>query len=128
MPNNVPDTYSAIKQLIAAQHEQMSSSRNFALQYPLNPPSSLISDDDDDDDDVFNPIFGNPTQHVPYTPNRRSHPLQLCQQLTPIPYAPESPTPGNRGQPDLFRPYDLPESPTTSAYPLSNVSTVIEGL
>ena len=48
LPNNVPDTYSAIKQLTAAQHEQLSSSGNFALQYPPTPPTSLISDDDND--------------------------------------------------------------------------------
>ena len=38
VPNNVPDTYSAITQLIAAQHEQMSSSGNFSLQYPWTSP------------------------------------------------------------------------------------------
>ena len=31
LPNTVPDTYSAITQLIVAQHEQMSSSGNSAL-------------------------------------------------------------------------------------------------
>ena len=74
LPNNVPDTYSAITQHIAAQHEQLSSSGNFALQYPLTPPTSLISDDDNDE--VFTPIMGNPAQLVPYTPNRRLHLLQ----------------------------------------------------
>ena len=34
LPNNVPDTFSAITQLIAAQREQMSSSSKFAPQYP----------------------------------------------------------------------------------------------
>ena len=41
LPNNVPDTYSAITQLIAAQHEQMSSSGDFALQYPTTPALQL---------------------------------------------------------------------------------------
>ena len=95
LPNNVPDTYSAITQLIAAQHEQMSSSSNFALQYPTTPPTSLISDDDNDE--VLTPIIGNPAQFLPYTPNRHPIPPQLCQEITPIPDTPESPTPENRG-------------------------------
>ena len=113
LPNNVPDTYSAITQLIAAQHEQMSSSGNFALQYPPTQPTSIISDEDNDE--MFTPIIGNLAQPVPYTPNRRPHPIQLSQQMRPIPDTPESPTPENRGQPDIFRPYDLPENPSTSA-------------
>ena len=76
LPNNAPDTYSVIPQLIAVQHEQMSSSRNFALHYPHTPPTSLFSDDDDDE--VFTPIFCKPIQHVSYTPNRRHHHLQSC--------------------------------------------------
>ena len=39
LPNNVPDTYSAITQLIAAQHEQMSLSGTSALQCPTTPPT-----------------------------------------------------------------------------------------
>ena len=74
LPNNVPDTYSAIIQLIADQHEQMSSSNNVALQYPLTPPNSIISNDDKDE--VFTPIIGNPAQLVPYTPNRHPRFLQ----------------------------------------------------
>ena len=112
LPNNVPDTSSAITQLIAAQHEQMSSSDNVALQNTPTPPTSLTSNDDNDE--VFTPITGNPAQIVPYTPNRRPHPPQLRQQKTPIQDTPESPTLENRGQSDKFRPYDLP-NPTTSA-------------
>ena len=37
LPNNVPDTYSAITQILAAQHEQMSSAGASALQYPPTP-------------------------------------------------------------------------------------------
>ena len=103
----------------------MSASGNLAIQYPPTPPISLISDNDDDE--VFNPISGNPTQNVPYIPNR-PHPLQLFQQLTPIPNTPESLTPENREHPDPFRPHNLPNTHTTSAYPLPNVSTVIEWL
>ena len=114
LPNNVPDTYSAITQLIAAQHEQMSLSSTSAAQYPITPPTSLLSDDDNDE--VFTPLIGNPAQSLPYTPNRRPQPLQLSQQLTPIPDTPESPTPENRGQPDIFRPYDLPNPSTSTSY------------
>ena len=74
LPDNVPDTYSAITQLTAAQHEQMSSSGNFALQYPTTLPTSLISDDDKDE--VLTPINGHPAEFSPYTPNRRPNPLQ----------------------------------------------------
>ena len=41
---------------------------------------------------------------------------------------PESQTPENFRQLDPFRPYDLPDTPTEYAYPLSSVSRVIEGL
>ena len=58
LPNNVPDTHSAITQLIAAQHEQMSLSGTPAPQYPISPPTSLISDDEDDD--KLTPRTGNP--------------------------------------------------------------------
>ena len=112
LPNNVPDTYSAKIQLIAAHHEQMSLSGTSAPQYPITPPTSLISDDEDDD--TLNPITGNPAQFLPYTPNRHPIPIQLCQQITPIPDTPESPTPENRGQSDLFRPYDIPNQPSAS--------------
>ena len=74
LPNNVPDTYSAKTQLIAAHHEQMSFSGTSALQYPTTPPNSLISDDENDE--VLSPIIGNPAQFLPYTPNRRPIPLQ----------------------------------------------------
>ena len=58
LPNNVPDTYSAITQLIAAHHEQMSLSGTSAPQYPITPPTSLISDVEDDD--ILTPITGSP--------------------------------------------------------------------
>ena len=116
LPNNVPDTYNTITQLIAAQHEQMSMSGTSAAQYPITPPASLISDDEDED--MFTPITGNPAQFLPYTPNRHPNPIQLCQQITPIPDTPESPTPENRRQSDNFRPDDIPNQP--SSIPLNN--------
>ena len=39
LPNNVLDTYSANTQLIAAQHEQFSSSGTSVAQYPNTPPT-----------------------------------------------------------------------------------------
>ena len=127
LPNNVPDTYSAITQLIAAQHEQRSLSGTSALQCPTTPPTSLISDDENDD--MLTPITGNPGRFLPYTPNRHPIPIQLCQQKIPIPETPESPTPENRGQSDNFRPDDIPTQP--SSIPLKNppiITTVADGL
>ena len=112
LPNNVPDTYSAITQLIAAQHEQMSMSGTSALQYPTTPPTSLISDDNNDE--VLTPIVGNPAQFLPYTPNRHPISLQLSQQMTPIPGRPKSPTPEIRGQSDIFRPYNILNEPSST--------------
>ena len=127
LPKNVPDTYNAITQLISAQHEQMSLSGTSALHYPITPPTSLISDDENDE--LLIPIIGNPAQFLPYTPNRHPIPLQLCQQTTPIPDTPESPTPENRGQSDIFRPYDIPNqlSSTLLNNP-TNIWTVANGL
>ena len=106
LPNNPPDTYSAITQLIAAQHEQMSLCGTSAPQFPITPQTSLISEDENDE--VFTPIIGNTVQFLPYTPNR--HPIsgQLRQQMTTIPDTPVSPTPEKRGQSDDFYPDNIP--------------------
>ena len=116
LPNNVPHTYSAITQLIAAQHEQMSLSGTSARQCPTTPLTSLISDDENGD--MLTPITGNLAQFLPYTPNHHPIPIQLCQQKTPIPDTPESPTPENQGQSDNFCPDDIPNQP--SSIPLNN--------
>ena len=128
LPNNVPETYSAITQLIAAQHQQMSLSGTSALQYPTTPPTSLISDDENND--MLTQIIGNPAHFLPYTSNRHPIPLLLCQQVTPIPDTPESPTPENRGQSDIFRPHDIPQQPSSipSNNPRPNITTVADGL
>ena len=128
LPNNVPDTYSAITQIIAAHQEQMSLSGTSAPQYPITLPTSLISDDEDDD--MLTPITGNPAQFLPYTPNRHPIPIQLCRQITPIPDTPEHPTAENRGQSDLFRPYDIPKQPSSSLLhnPPPIITTVTDGL
>ena len=127
LPNNVPDTYGAIRQLIAAQHEQMSLSGTPDLQNPTTPPTSLISDDKNDE--VLTPIIGNLAQCSPYTPNLHPIPLQLCPQITPIPDMRKSLTPENRGQSDIFRPYDIPNEPSsTILYNPPNITTVADGL
>ena len=116
LPNNIPDTYSAITQLIAAQHEQTSLSGTSTPQYPITPPTSLISDDDNDD--MTTPIVGNPAQFLPYTPN--GHPIsrQLCQHMQPIPDTPESLTPENCGHTDNICPDDITNQPPS--IPLHN--------
>ena len=127
LPKNVPDTYSAITQPIAAQHEQMSLSGTSAPQYPSTPPTLLISKNDNDE--VLSPIIGNIAQFLPYTPNRHPILLQLCQQKTPIPNTPESPTPENRGQSDNFRPDYIPDQPSSNLlHNLPNITTVADGL
>ena len=126
LPNNVPATYSAITQLIAARHKQMSLSGTSAPQYPITPPTSLTSDDEDDN--MLTPITGNPTQFLPYTPNCHPITIQLCQQITPIPDTPECPTPENRGRSGLFPPHDIPNQPSSSL--LHNppiITTVTDG-
>ena len=83
---------------------------------------------DDDNDEVRTPKYGNPAQFFPYTPN--SHPIsfQLCQQITPIPDNPESPTPENRGQSDIFRLSDVPNPlSSTSFNSPPNITTVADG-
>ena len=126
LPNNFPDTHSAITQLIAAHHEQMSLSCTSAPQYTITPPTSLISDDEDVD--MLTPITGNAAQFLPYTLNRHPIPIQLCQQITPIPDTTETPTPKNRGQSDLFRPDDIPNQPSSSLlHNPSIITTVIDG-
>ena len=105
----------------------MSFSGTSALQNPTKPSTSLLSDDDNDE--VLTPIIGNHVQFLPYTPNRHPIPLQLCQQITPIPDTPETLTPENRGQPDLLCPYDIPNQPSSVLlYKPPNITTVAGGL
>ena len=97
LPNNVPDKYGDIRYLIASQQDQMSASESLKLKYPPTPPISLTTDVDDNE--VFTPLFSNPFPKLPFVSNCRHHPLQFCQQLTPVPESLESPTPKNCGQP-----------------------------
>ena len=129
LPNNVTDTYCARTQLIAAQHHQMLMSGTSALQYPTTPPTSLISDDQNDE--LLTPIISKPAQFLHYTPNCHPIPLQLCHQITPNPDTPESPTPENRGQSDIFRPHDIPSQTSSTSFnnpPPPNLTTVADGL
>ena len=95
LPNNTPDKNSAITQLIAAQHEQMSLSGNSAPQCPTTPPTSLISDDEDNE--MLTSTDGVRAQFSTYTRDRR-----------PIPDTPQSPTPENCGQSVDFHPTNIP--------------------
>ena len=113
----------------------MSLSGTSAPQYPTTPSTSLIFDDENDEE--LTPKIVNPAQFIPYSPKRHPIALQLCQQMTPIPDTPESPTPENRGQSDVFRPYDLPNEPSSTILnkppnyikqPPPNITTVADGL
>ena len=95
LPNNTPDKNSAITQLIAAQHEQMSLSGNSAPQCPTTPPTSLISDDEDKE--MLTTTSGDSAQFFTYTQDHR-----------PIPDTPQSPTPENCGQSVDFHPTNIP--------------------
>ena len=95
LPNNTPDKNSAITQLIAAQHEQMSLSSISAPQCPITPPTSLISDDEDNE--MLTSTDGVRAQFSTYTRDRR-----------PIPDTPQSPTLENCGQSVDFHPTNIP--------------------
>ena len=84
-----------------------------------------------DDEDPMNPtpIIGNPDQYTPQIPQRRHHPIQLCQHVHPIPDTPESPAPEDQGPGDISRPYNL--SYASSSASLNNppiITTVTDGL
>ena len=95
LPNNTPDKNSAITQLIAAQHEQMSLSGISDPQCPITPPTSLISDDEDNE--MLTSTEGVRAQFSTYTQDRR-----------PIPDTPQSPTAENCGQSVNFHPTNIP--------------------
>ena len=95
LPNNTPDKNSAITQLIAAQHEQMSLSGISDPQCPITPPTSLISDDEDNE--MLTSTDGVRAQFSTYTRDRRL-----------IPDTPQSPTAENCGQSVNFQPTNIP--------------------
>ena len=102
----------------------MSSSSNFDLQHPNTPLISV-----DNNDEVFTTINGHAAQFVPCTPNHHPNHLQLCQQRTPIPDTPEYMTTEDRGQSDIFHPYDIPNPSSSPSFnKLINISTVADGL
>ena len=95
--------------------------------YPPTANTSMISDDEDPMTPT--PIIGNPEQYTPQIPERRNHPIQLCQHVQPIPDTPESPPLEDQGPGDIFRPYNLPNaSSSTSLNNPINISTVPDGL
>ena len=119
LPNNVPDSYDAVTQLIAFYWQQMSASGTKNVQNPPILPTSLVSDDDEDK--LFASIVRNFSQNAPYVPNHCTQPIQLFQQFAPIPKTPESPNTGNRKQSDSFCTYHLPDTPATTICPLPSV-------
>ena len=111
-PNTTPDHQleciypDSINQLIASQLEQRSNMGTETIFYPPTPNTSMISDDEDPMN--LTAIIGNPEQYTPQIPPRRNHPIQLCQQVQPIPDTPESPTPENCGRSGDFYPDNIP--------------------
>ena len=111
-PNTTPDHQPAciypdsINQLIASQLEQRSYIGTETIVYPPTPNTSVISDDEDPMNSA--PIIGNPAQYTPQIIPRRNHPIQICQNMQPIPDTPQLPTPENRGQSDDFYPDNIP--------------------
>ena len=111
-PNTTSDhqlecTYpDAMNQLIASQLEQRSNTGAETVFFPPTPNILMISDDEYQMNPT--PIVGNPEQYTPQIPPRRNHPIQLCQQVQPIPDTPDSPTPENRGQSNDFYPDNIP--------------------
>ena len=95
--------------------------------YPPTANTSLISDDEEQSN--LTPINGNPEQKTSQIPQRRNHPIQLCQHVQPIPDTPESSPPEDEGPRDIVHSYDIlnPTSSTLFNKPL-NISTVANGL
>ena len=131
-PNTTPDHQleciypESINQLITSQLEQWSNTGTKTVFYPPTPNMSMISDDEDPMSPT--PIIGNPEQYTPQIPQRRNHPIQLCQHVQPIPETPESPPPEDQSPGDIFRPYNLPNASSSISFnnPL-NFSTVADG-
>ena len=127
-PENIyPDSHNTIIQLIAWHLEQRSNNGTATVFCPPTPDTSMISDEDEQHS--ITPINGDPAQYVSQIPQLRNQPLQLCQQLQPVPDTPESPPPESQGQGNSFGPYDLPKpEPTTPYNSLPDVSAVAAGL
>ena len=88
---------------------------------------SMISDDEDQSNPA--PLIGNLKQTTPQIPQRRNHPKQVCQHVQPIPDTPESPPQKDQGPADIFRPYSIPETSSSTLFNNTlNISTVAKGL
>ena len=122
--SNNPDS---INQLMTSQLEQRSNKGTKTVFHPPTPTTSMISDDEEQSNPTL--INGNLYQYTSQIPQRRNHPKQLCQQLQPVPDMPESPLPGDQGQRDFFRPYDLLNPSKSASYnSFPNISTVAAGM
>ena len=117
----------SINQLIASQLEQRSNTGTEILFYPPTSNMSMISDDEDSINPT--PVIGNPEQYTPQIPQRRNHPIQLCQHVQPIRDTSQSPPPEGQGPGNIFRPYDIPNASSSTSFnnPLK-ISTVADGL
>ena len=89
LESKFPDSYEAINQLLGSQFEQTSIIGTATV--PGAPTRIACLTSDDDDQHNLTPIIGNPAHNTMQNPQRRNHPIQLCQQLQPIPDTPESP-------------------------------------
>ena len=69
----------SINQLIASQLEQRSNVDTETVFYPSTPNTSMISDDEEQSN--LTPLIGDPEQYTSHIPQRRNHPIQLCQHL-----------------------------------------------
>ena len=79
--------------------EQRSNMGTETVFSPPNQNTSMISDDEDPMNPT--PIIGNPEQYTPQIPQRRHHPIELCQHVQPISDMPESPPPEDQGPGDI---------------------------
>ena len=132
-PNAAPELHNEsiypdlINQLIVSQLEELSNLGTKTVFYPPTPKTSMISDDEEQSN--LTPIIGNPEQYTSQIPQRRNHPIQLCQHVQPITDTPEPPLSEDQGPKNIFPPYELrnPSSSTLFNNP-SNISTVANGL
>ena len=79
---------------------------------PPTPNTAMLSGDDELSN--LTPILPNSEQYTLQATQRRNHLILFHQHLQRNPDTPQSPSPEDSGQGDIFCPYDLP-GPSTSA-------------
>ena len=131
-PNATPDhNYESIypdsiNQLITSQLEQKSDMGTATVFHPTTPNRSMTSDDEAEEN--FTPLIGTPELCTLHIPQRQNNTIQLRQHLQPVPKTPDSTTPEDQVQRDIFRPYDVPNSSTAASHDnLPNIFTVAHG-